>query len=1015
MFMNELETMVFRALNKPGMVGKCLTVTEVFKDVCRQGAEKLGNNWMAFEARNGFSNIRPITKKQDKIIVASDEIKEKLKNREYILALMKKINDDKVEIIDVVDFYSLDEIQAVLQKFEVDGIAFRKHNTYRNFPAEKGYVQGNVYFDDNNNGIVYGEDGTYFINSFDLAGVLNEDLVVVAPCNKRYGEHTVAKIEKVVKRHDGLLSATVVVRNGEKQIKADNKIFYYALKVDSEMLERYEEGDRLLVRVSVPVDKKITAEVVRLLGPNEYLEGPKQNTLPSNVEDYQEKEVIQVNVMSVLETQEKILEYISRNVTKAYSYNDIWRNVLKRVNNLTLKKEIFESALKDLEVRGAIVLTSKGLYRVLDKNLGFIQGKIKINKFGEGLLEDPEGVRYLVDPEDLCDALDGDLVLIKPTGNTKAGRVISKVDKIVKRKDGLVVVEVTEDKDGELYLRPFNAKLSHPIKISNYNMKPLVVGDRILVKIDDLANSDCYYAGFIKNIGHKDDPDADLKVIAIQNNIIVDFSPEALEEAERLPIEVLPEERKGRIDLTDKLIYSIDGASTKDRDDAISIEELPNGNYQVGVHISDVTHYIHPGMKLWDEALLRGTSVYMIDTVIPMIPHKLSNGICSLNEGVDRLAFSCIMEVTPRGEIVNYDFVDTIINSRKAMTYEAVNEIFEEDNLPEGYEEFYDNLVLMNNLSNRLEKIKEKRGYVNFGTNDLEIVRDEEGKPLSFKQRRQRTAEKIIENLMLLAGECYANYMVIPTPLRVHEKPDEDRVEEAFELLEKSGIRVKSCQDISNGKVLQQILKQIENIDERTIAANILLRSMKRARYDVSDVGHFGLGLDNYGHWTSPIRRAADLRGHYNLRIQRDNMGYIKDYEKFTEEMEKFCYHISKTERNADNAEQEANQYEMTRYVLNHIGEKFECRVTYISPRVIFVKTIDGIDGKIVTEDIKGDSFRFSDEAFAFVGKKSKKRIKIGTQLVVTAIDATQDLGSVAFGIDSEDLKLIKGRKSKAV
>ena len=439
-----------------------------------------------------------------------------------------------------------------------------------------------------------------------------------------------------------------------------------------------------------------------------------------------------------------------------------------------------------------------------------------------------DGKKYKIRTEDLNDALDGDTVIVKPTKKMSEGHVVCKVDRIIKRKDGLVVVEVTKGEDGEYYLRPFNARLNHPIKINAMSMRPLVEGDRIVVKISELTDNKCYYAGFVKNIGHKDDPDADLKIIAIENKIVIDFSEAALAEAEAIPTEVTEEEKVGRLDLTNELIFSIDGASTKDRDDAVSIKINERGNYVVGVHISDVTHYVHPGMQLWEEALQRGTSVYMADTVIPMLPHKLSNGICSLNPDVDRLTFSCIMEVSPQGEVLNYDFVDTVINSRKAMTYEEVNQIFEDGELPPGYEEFYDALDLMRQLSERMEKVKEKRGYVNFGSNDLEIKMDENGNPVEFKKKQQRTAEKIIENLMLLAGESYANYMIIPSPLRVHEAPDEERVEEAFETLEKSGIRVKSTHDIVNGKVIQQLLSQIEDMDERTVAAQIILRSTKR-------------------------------------------------------------------------------------------------------------------------------------------------------------------------------------------
>ena len=697
---------------------------------------------------------------------------------------------------------------------------------------------------------------------------------------------------------------------------------------------------------------------------------------------------------------------------KKYKFNQLRA---KMCGEKGYRVDMLRDALKELELEGLIeVDQSRGLFRSFPHDLGYVHGKISINKHDEGFIVGRDGKKYKIRTEDLNDALDGDTVIVKPTKKMSEGHVVCKVDRIVKRKDGLVVVEVTKGEDGEYYLRPFNARLTHPIKINAMSMRPLVEGDRIVVKISELTDNKCYYAGFVKNIGHKDDPDADLKIIAIENKIVIDFSEAALAEADAIPTEVTEEEKVGRLDLTNELIFSIDGASTKDRDDAVSIKVNERGNYVVGVHISDVTHYVHPGMQLWEEALQRGTSVYMADTVIPMLPHKLSNGICSLNPDVDRLTFSCIMEVTPQGEVLSYDFVDTVINSRKAMTYEEVNQIFEDGELPTGYEEFYDALDMMRQLSIRMEKVKEKRGYVNFGSSDLEIKMDENGNPVEFKKKEQRTAEKIIENLMLLAGESYANYMIIPSPLRVHEAPDEERVEEAFETLEKSGIRVKSTHDIVNGKVIQQLLSQIEDLDERTVAAQIILRSMSRARYDVENVGHFGLGLPTYGHWTSPIRRAADLRGHYNLRLQRDNKFVIKDADAFYDMMDEFCQHISRKERNADQAERDADEFEMIKYMKNHLGEKFNAHITYINSKVMFVKTEQGITGRLYPEDIQGDRFNYNDNTLSFNGKKSKKKLRIGTKLVLTALEADRDFGSISFGIDQEDFALIKSRKKGA-
>jgi ribonuclease R len=245
-------------------------------------------------------------------------------------------------------------------------------------------------------------------------------------------------------------------------------------------------------------------------------------------------------------------------------------------------------------------------------------------------------------------------------------------------------------------------------------------------------------------------------------------------------------------------------------------------------------------------------------------------------------------------------------------------------------------------------------------------------------------------------------------------RPDEERVEEAFDTLQKSGIRVKSTHDIVNGKVIQQLLAQIDDLDERTVAAQIILRSMSRARYDVENLGHFGLGLPTYGHWTSPIRRAADLRGHYNLRLQRDNKFVIKDTDAFYDMMDEFCQHISRKERNADQAERDADEFEMIKYMKNHLGEKFNAHITYINSKVMFVKTDEGIVGRLYPEDIQGDKFNYNDSTLSFNGKKSKKKLRIGTKLVLTALEADRDFGSISFGVDQDDFVLIKSRKKGA-
>lgn len=693
---------------------------------------------------------------------------------------------------------------------------------------------------------------------------------------------------------------------------------------------------------------------------------------------------------------------------KKYKFKDI-RRFACALNGW--KIDLVRDALLELEEEGLIYVDSQGCYREFPYILGLVQGPITINKHGEGYITDQEGKKLLIQAKDLGGTLNGDIIVAKKTKKMSHGHVVAKTDKIIKRSTGMLVVEVKE-KNGEMVLEPFSATMDAPVVINGMAMKPLVDGDRIMVKVGLKKEDNKYYAGFIKYIGHKDDPDADLKMIAVENNIAIEFSPEAMEEARALPTYVLDEEKEGRVDYTNEMVFSIDGAKTKDRDDAISLKINERGNYVLGVHIADVSHYVKPGTKLWEEALQRSTSVYMIDTVIPMLPHILSNGICSLNPYVDRLTLSCVMEITPNGELVDFDFVDCLINSKKAMTYEDVNEILENGNVPEDYEEFVDNLQLMEKLARKLEKRKLRRGYVDLGNHEVNIEMGPEGKPVNISEKKTGIAEKIIENFMLMAGECAANYIVLPTAYRIHERPDEERVEEAFEMLEKSGIRVKSTHDICNGHVIQKILDQIKDEDERNIAASIILRSMKRARYSVDNVGHFGLGLIGYDQFTSPIRRAPDLVTHRNIRMQRDNKFNVSIVDSYYDEIDKFCQHATWKERNADQAEHDANQFEMNRYMAEHIGEKFMARVVYINSRGIYIKTTDGIDGKLLIEDIEGDDFFYDPRTNSFNGKKTKVRIKLGTELCLAVVDTKKEYRTINFGLESEDLHVMKMKKS---
>ena len=570
-----------------------------------------------------------------------------------------------------------------------------------------------------------------------------------------------------------------------------------------------------------------------------------------------------------------------------------------------------------------------------------------------------------------------------------------------------LIVEV-EHENGNIILKPKDIELNNIIIVNNTDIESYVDGDLLLVNIDDNLKNNCYYGEFIKYLGHVDDPNTDLQNIARNNDINIEFSEQAMKEADSLPNKVLDSEIHGRLDLTKELIFSIDCKDTKDRDDAISLHLDKDGNYILGVHIADVSHYVHPGMKLWDEAMERCTSVYMANSVIPMLPRKLSNGICSLNPNEKRLAFSCISKISPKGQILDYEFVDTVIESKLSLTYDVATDIIEGKNKNYDYNLFL-TLRLMNQLSNILENAKNKRGAIDFGCNDVVVEFDEKDNPIDLKLRLRNKAEQLIANFMQVASQCAALYVSSPAPYRVHDKPAFRDLQDALDTLNHTRIKVTHVDDIVNPKAIQRILKEIKSEPSRNIAANIILRAMRPARYSPYNIGHYALGLDKYTQFTSPIRRASDLMLHVVMKsentLDRSKLPYFSVYE-----MNNFCIYATKKEAYAINAERQALLYETKKYIEDHYEDKFEAIVTYISPSGIFIKTSQGIEGKIYVDDIEGEDFTYDYKNNVYRSKKRDYVINIGTKLVLTPLDTSLENKAINFSIKYEDLLALKKR-----
>ena len=674
---------------------------------------------------------------------------------------------------------------------------------------------------------------------------------------------------------------------------------------------------------------------------------------------------------------------------KKYSLEDIINECKK--NNIN-DEDLICKILDELKIKG-IIYEKKDTYSQFPDNL-FI-GTLNISDNINYITID--GKTIVIDDSDLNDSLDGDLVTIKENNGK------FKIDSIVKRKDGLLTVEVVH-KNGDIYLNPKYDIIKHKIIIDSLSLNNFVDGDLLLVKISERLEDNCYIGEFVEYLGHVSDPDDDLELIAKENSFKIDFDEECMKEVDAIPNEVLDSDKINRLDFTNELIFSIDGENTKDRDDAISLSLDEEGNYILGVHIADVSHYVHPGMKLWTEAMDRSTSVYLANSVIPMLPHKLSNGICSLNPDVERLTFSCIVKISPKGQIINYSFVDSFIKSKRALTYDEANDIIEgkENNRDR---ELSLTLRLMYQLSNILEINKVKRGYIDFGCNDVIVDIDNDNTPIDLHLRLRNKAEKLIANFMQIASECAALYVSSRAPYRVHDKPRIDDMMYALETLNTTGIKVNEIEDVIDPKEIQKLLNQIKNSSDRDIVSNIILRAMKPARYSPYNIGHYGLALEKYSQFTSPIRRASDLMLHVVIKNER-NLTKSFSYR----DMADFCRHATNIEMNALNANRAAIRFQMRKYIENHYQEKFPAIVTFIDPSGIYIKTSQGIEGKIVAKDIEGDTFMYDFKTNTFKGKKTKYRIKIGSNVLLTPLDTFWN-NMINFGISNEDLLLLKKRK----
>ena len=659
-----------------------------------------------------------------------------------------------------------------------------------------------------------------------------------------------------------------------------------------------------------------------------------------------------------------------------------------------------QNTLDEMVSDGILYYSDKKKKYLLLENSHLVKGTLSLNEKGFGFIIINKDIKDVyVNEKNINGAQDGDLVLFEYLNKDKE-RPEGRIIKTIKRNYEPLVGEVILV-DGEYFVKPDRKGAN--IYIPRDNLNGAVEGHKVVVTPLKEGNR---VGKITKIIGHKNDVGVDILSFVYEYNFSPSFPDEVVEELDDIPSYLTEEEinkelSSGRRDLRSEEIFTIDGSDTKDIDDAISLSKLDDGKYKLGVHIADVSYYVKEGTKLDDEAYFRGTSVYLVDRVLPMLPHKLSNGICSLNENEDRFAFSCEMIIDDKGDIGHYEIFKSIIRSRKKMTYEEVNKILEENTTSEDYKPFEKTLLLMNELSKILRKKMIRRGYIEFESTEAKIKVDENCHPTHIESRVQRSGEELIENFMIAANETVASsiyYKNLPGIYRVHDKPDEKRLGEFMKFLSLHGYVVNGKSKIDNPKDLQYILSQLEEVPEVRVLHDMAIRSQAKAVYSDINIGHFGLGSKCYSHFTSPIRRYPDLILHRLLKDYNYNYSDRIISER-KEELPIECEHCSIREQEAQNCERDVDKMKKAEYMMDHIGEVYDGIISGVQEFGFFVELENTIEGLVKAESIKGDYYVFDNDLMALIGKKSKKKYSFGDKVKVKVTRADKDRSEIDFEI----------------
>ena len=683
-----------------------------------------------------------------------------------------------------------------------------------------------------------------------------------------------------------------------------------------------------------------------------------------------------------------------------------FRNLVKTISEMERKRQLAFSDAGKIQLRKEKqMLTLKGIFHAHKNGFGFVT----LNEEEYDLFIGRNDVNY---------AIDGDTVEVAITkvadrskGTSAEAKVIDVLEHSLKTAVGQLILDEEKPKYAG-YIRSKNQKISQPI----YIKKPALIldGTEILkVEIDKYPTKkhDFFVANVLDVVGHKDDPGIDVLEVLESMDIVSEFPERVLKEASTIPEALSEKDFEGRLDLRNEITFTIDGADAKDLDDAVHIKKLENGHFELGVHIADVSYYVKEGSELDKEALNRATSVYVIDRVVPMLPERLSNGICSLNPDVDRLTQSAIMEIDQKGQVVKHTITQTIIKTTFRMTYSDVNDmIVGDEEKRAAFKVILPSVEAMVELHTILERMRYKRGALNFDTKEAKILVNKTGRPVDIILRQRGLAERMIESFMLVANETVAEHFAtlnLPFIYRIHEEPKAEKVQKFIDYASTFGVRVYGTANSMSQSALQDIMKAVQGQPYEEVLSMMLLRSMQQARYSEHNHGHYGLAAEFYTHFTSPIRRYPDLLVH---RMVRD-YGHSKEIaEHFEQVIPDIASQSSSRERRAIEAEREVEAMKKAEFMEEFVGEEFDGIVSSVVKFGLFVELPNTVEGLIHVTNLP-EFFHYNERNLTLQGEKSGVVFRVGQQIHIKLVRADKATGEIDFEYLPSEYDVIEKRK----